>query len=333
MKKTKRLFSLSGSPLPVAALIALAPTILCALMQSNMVDWAKGLYENHFPFQPLIYLTGVSLVFMTNVAYERYWESCSKVTVMSSRWGIAAAKAVSFDEFHCKSNRRSQEDTMHLVSLMHALVLQYLRRDDDLLKLCDAGRFNRRTARSRKFSSLPVLGGISDSELEKLRNTSMRVFLVYTWLLRHLNSRCAGEEMAVEPPVLASMYSSFSEGFDDYRQAAKIEEIPFPFIYAQFVGFLVLIFLLLFPLVAVPLTEGWLPLLLAFLTSVAFSGIHITARYLQDPFVAPQPNDLPGVAMQLSFNARLMAASNGAKPGMDSAEPAKSCAVSVDRQH
>jgi len=55
------------------------------------------------------------------------------------------------------------------------------------------------------------------------------------------------------------------------------------------------------------LLQSWafLPAAVAFFSVLAHTGMWNTARILEDPFVHP-PNDLPSVAMQRAFNARLM---------------------------
>ena len=75
---------------------------------------------------------------------------------MSAKWGDTFAEALSFDELSKpraadapplsgeeraqahRERRLSQARLVHLASLMHALALQYLRRDDDLGKLVAA---------------------------------------------------------------------------------------------------------------------------------------------------------------------------------------------------
>lgn len=72
---------------------------------------------------------------------------------MSAKWGDMVCAAMSFDELSKPTasapdlaqlhyNRRlSQAKLIHLSSLMHAVALQYLRRDSDLghLKVCCVG--------------------------------------------------------------------------------------------------------------------------------------------------------------------------------------------------
>jgi len=104
-----------------------------------------------------------------------------------------------------------------------------------------------------------------------------------------------------------------SDGSLGFRQARKIEDVPFPFPYAQMVELLLIIFCVSFPLIAAAKmgreadgwTGSWMPPLLTFLTNLAYFGLHKMARELEDPFVHP-PNDLPSLMMQTAFNSRLL---------------------------
>ena len=120
------------------------------------------------PFQPFAYVAAFALVFRTNVAYNRYWECTTSVTLMAAKWGDALVEALTFDELintnkvrpatirtrtmgvspqpilciqrlegeagekWLEQRRRYQALMVRRFSLMHALALQYLRRDDSL---------------------------------------------------------------------------------------------------------------------------------------------------------------------------------------------------------
>ena len=134
----------SGSVLPSAALVATYSAVVAVLLQIYVPEKSLDkIFDDPYPFQPVAHIVGVAIVFATNVAYLRYWESCSSVTYMSARWGDAVATALSFDELRrggepadpverraaWRERRLSQASILHLASLLHGLALLYLRRD------------------------------------------------------------------------------------------------------------------------------------------------------------------------------------------------------------
>ena len=130
----------------------------------------------------------------------------------------------------------------------------------------------------------------------------------YVWLLSYMSS---------------CVCARFCIGMLGYRQARKIEDVPFPWPYAQMVAFLVFIFAAVFPLLVASQmgsesgdTAKWLPPLITFLTVLSHSGLYGTATTLEDPFVHP-PNDLPSVAMQRAFNARLVTSWDALRTPLD----------------
>ena len=89
-----------------------------------------------------MYVAAFALVFRTNVAYNRYWESCTQAAFMAAKWGDTVALVLGFDMFNKppqnndarthRQRRLWQALIIHCASLLHALSMQYLRRDDDV---------------------------------------------------------------------------------------------------------------------------------------------------------------------------------------------------------
>mmetsp|Transcript_34166 Transcript_34166/g.104586 ORF Transcript_34166/g.104586 Transcript_34166/m.104586 type:complete len:309 (+) Transcript_34166:840-1766(+) len=199
--------------------------------------------------------------------------------------------------------------------------------------LAAARRLGRRgaglTQEVNVWPPLPVLGGVGSEEALDLEFSEDRVSTLFALVLRHLNERRLAGGLWADAPVLSRVFQVLSDGNLGFRQARKIEDVPFPWPYAQMVAFLLLTFSVTFPLMvasqmaqlpeqglAVGLERPaqslfergiveWTPPLLTFLTIMGYSGLYSTASVLEDPFVHP-PNDLPSVAMQRAFNARLM---------------------------
>ena len=143
------MFRWIGSALPRALVPAIGSTIICALLEAFVPTvLLSPFFEHPYPVQVFAYIVAFALVFRTNIAYGRFSEMRHSVTQMSSKWADAAVFALAFEELAATQERqaadviddgparRSQALLVHRLSLMHALALQYLRRDNELHRLC-----------------------------------------------------------------------------------------------------------------------------------------------------------------------------------------------------
>ena len=93
------LLRISGSVMPRAAVNALLSAALTYLISCVIPpEVLLQLFNHPYPFQPMAHVVAFALVFRTNVAYNRYWESCTEVCLMSAKWGDTFAEALSFDD-------------------------------------------------------------------------------------------------------------------------------------------------------------------------------------------------------------------------------------------
>jgi len=147
--------------------VAIPPAIICAALghilgsikaiDDVIVDEAAWV-ENPYPLQLFVYMVAVLLIFRTNFAYLRYWESLDAVQRMGAKWHDAVCMSVSFDApgdetmpylsgYNWMLNKPNGpvgarheiffNELVHLFSLMHGLALQHLRGDGDLDNLLD----------------------------------------------------------------------------------------------------------------------------------------------------------------------------------------------------
>ena len=147
------MFRTSGSAIVPAMIPGLISAIITLLIEWLIPhEYMDRLFQHPYPFQPFAYAAAFALVFRTNVAYNRYWECTTAVTLMQSKWADALVEALTFDELintnkrlkgeegakWLELRRRFQAMMIRRYSLMHALAMQYLRRDDALDNLVKA---------------------------------------------------------------------------------------------------------------------------------------------------------------------------------------------------
>lgn len=265
--------------------------------------------------------------------------------MFASKLGDALVEAITFDELintnkrlygadgakWLEQRRRFQALMIRRYSLLHALAMQYLRRDDCLANLiCVSGRhpavplglgafggMDQPSSRSDPtWQQLEVIGGVTPTEIADLENSADRVSYVYASILHLSNQRRADGGLGADAPVLSRYYQLLSDGMLGFRQARKVEDIPFPFPYSQAVTSMLFLFAFVFPFVLSHFANCgadrtcdhptyWIGPFLSFITTTSYVTMQQVARALEDPFIHP-PNDLPANALQAAFNSRLL---------------------------
>mmetsp|Transcript_20456 Transcript_20456/g.52058 ORF Transcript_20456/g.52058 Transcript_20456/m.52058 type:complete len:511 (-) Transcript_20456:423-1955(-) len=232
-----------------------------------------------------------------------------------------SAPATPIDPFSCFDDeaieRRSKQTIEKQCCFSVGYMLQLFCNFSNFMRACKHS--TKRYEEHLRMTPLQVLGGVTKEEeayLSRL-DSEARVNALFGQVLAMCNRRRAAGGVQVDPPVLARFHHELCNGMQGFQQACKLEDTPFPFPYAQVVSFVLTIFLVSYPMIAVSLVEGmmnerayWLPPLLSFFTTLTYFGFHEVARELEDPFLHP-PNELPMIAMHETFNTRLTATWEG----------------------
>lgn len=170
------------------------------------------------------------------------------ISRMGSKWGDAVALALAFDVAAGDEaeGQAFQAQCVHHFSLMHALALQYLRRDNELTNLCDdagraraysdveetsplllpppAGCFSNQDdpdvhAARLAAVPLPVLGGVALPTCRALERYDDRVGYVFSAMLALLGRRRKAGGVPSEPPVFSRVHHCMSDGMLGFQQA------------------------------------------------------------------------------------------------------------------
>eukprot|EP00929_Paragymnodinium_shiwhaense_P009070 TRINITY_DN11311_c0_g1_i1.p1 TRINITY_DN11311_c0_g1~~TRINITY_DN11311_c0_g1_i1.p1 ORF type:complete len:655 (-),score=154.30 TRINITY_DN11311_c0_g1_i1:45-2009(-) len=124
----------------------------------TMVLDDNSFLKNPYPFHLYVYMVAFLLIFRTNFAYLRYWESMEALQKMTAKWHDAACTCISFDApgnismpflsgtgwqdpkpegQYGPRHENFFNEIVHLISLLHALALMHLRGDSNLLNTED----------------------------------------------------------------------------------------------------------------------------------------------------------------------------------------------------
>lgn len=146
------LFRLYGSALPRCfpfALISGTLTLILELTVGKAANFedeseARTWWKHPYPFQTYAFIVGFMLVFRSNFGYSRFWEARTNLQLMTTKWTDAVIQTVKFDYYTLPGTLTEeavinakifQENIVHLISLLHGVALQNLRRDFDIKNL------------------------------------------------------------------------------------------------------------------------------------------------------------------------------------------------------
>lgn len=174
-----------------------------------------------------------------------------------------------------------------------------------------------RRDRYNKSKPLPVIGNVSEAEIEALNGTCERAHMAFGWVLRAIGRRSQQGGINASPPVFSRVYQVLSDGMTGYNNAVKLHDTPFPFPYSQFIFFNLILFSLTVPWVVSAklgdnkgVTADWgskvVCCVVSFMIVLVYFALNEVARDLEDPF-NHDPNELPLVVMQRNFNQRIQA--------------------------
>jgi hypothetical protein len=164
---------------------------------------------------------------------------------------------------------------------------------------------------------MPVIGGISESEISALEVTPERVRLVVCWIHRAVMARSSSELGFLVPkrPSDGSFPSPMShmgrclsllgDGMNAWSQARKVADTPFPFPHAHLVAIALVIFAFSCPIVMVSWSGSlWTAVLMNALAVSSFWSLNEVSVDMEDPFIGP-PNNICLARLQAAFHEEI----------------------------
>ena len=128
-------------PAVVAALLTI---VLNLFVSTKSLEPGKG-WIHPYTYSNFSYIVGFAIVFRNNSAYQRFNQARNDLQVVSGKLVESAVQVCSFDlitskkegfEGAAEKSKEFRRAYIHLVSLLHGLMLQYLRSDWNLENLC-----------------------------------------------------------------------------------------------------------------------------------------------------------------------------------------------------
>jgi len=236
------------------------------------------------------FIFGFLIVFRSNQAYSRFWESVTLFHQVRGEWMSAFSNLLAF----CNTDPAKSVEVAHfkfalmrLMSLLHCNALQ--------------------TTSDLTNDSLEILdvGGFCTKSLMHLKHSPDRTETVLLWIERLVLDADKQKTLDVPAPILSRAFQELSRGMVSATNLRKIRDVPFPFPYSQFLSLMLLAEWMLTPVVASQvILKPWWAGIIVFIISTAVWTLFYTAQEIDQPF-GDDANDLPVAAMQREFNEKL----------------------------
>lgn len=289
----------NGSVFPAALNWALSNAVFAAVAHSAVKYLPRLLDSDEFGQQmdgvPAIWsgytaVLGFLVVFRNNQAYSRFWEGATLVNQTRGEWFNAVSSLIAF----CNTSEEMKDNVEHFQALM--IRLASLLHCSALQEVCEI-----------EDSSLEVFGtnGIGEESLAFLEIAHDRVEIIIQWLQRLILSAHSRNILIAPSPILSRSFQELSRGVVNLNNVRKIRDVPFPFPYNQVLILMLAVHWLITPLLAAfHIANVWWACSTCFFVTGGLWCLVYIAREIDQPF-GEDPNDLPMVEMQRSFNKSL----------------------------
>merc|ERR1719160_1026196 len=145
----------------------------------------------------------------------------------------------------------------------------------------------------RELGKLGVYGKPSSDEMKRLHGATDKVALVLMWMEEAVSRAQVQGVLLISPPILGRVYNELGSGLEGFNAAFRIALVPFPFCFSQMIGWCLVVFVVLCPMVAFVFTGGEvLTSVLTFCSLMGFWGLNRIALELENPFGC-EVNHLP----------------------------------------
>eukprot|EP00746_Dinoflagellata_sp_MGD_P133387 gnl/MRDRNA2_/MRDRNA2_67079_c0_seq1.p1 gnl/MRDRNA2_/MRDRNA2_67079_c0~~gnl/MRDRNA2_/MRDRNA2_67079_c0_seq1.p1 ORF type:complete len:753 (+),score=119.52 gnl/MRDRNA2_/MRDRNA2_67079_c0_seq1:136-2394(+) len=157
------------------------------------------------------------------------------------------------------------------------------------------------TKARRDLVRLGVFGQPTPDEVKSLHGATDKVAIILMWMEEAISRAQVQSILLTAPPILARVYNELGSGLAGFNSAYRISLVPFPFCFAQMIGWCLVVFLFLCPAVAFVFTGGEiLTSSLTFCCLMGFWGLNRLAMELENPFGC-KVNHLPLAEMHHAF--------------------------------
>lgn len=292
---------------------------------------------HHYGFQALGAGVTFSIVFRTQLAWNRYWEAVTQLHFMYSKWADAFSQFQAFAEVTRKAamDKGDQAKADRILRKQKRLKVNYallstvaadrltqgdnqrmeevrakgvqtrgsMRIDKEIMgwnapKMSERNVFDR-TRSNDDDHEYVVFQKPSEQQIQLLAQSNDTISSVMYWIIWDLAD--AMKDIDIAPPIQSRMYQELSNGMLGFNNCLKIADVPFPLPFAQLLGLLLVAFSLLIPVYVIVFTRS--PIagpILSFLLFESIWCLNEVAKELENPF-GQDSNDITLTDFHLNF--------------------------------
>lgn len=160
---------------------------------------------------------------------------------------------------------------------------------------------SKRTGTQRQLAKLGIYGEPSHEEMQRLHGATDKVAICLMWMEEAVSRAQIQGILLTAPPILGRVYGELGCGLAAFNNAYRLALVPFPFCFAQMIGWCLFIFLFICPAVSYVFTGGEaLTSSLTFCSMMGFWGLNRIAIELESPF-GTEVNHLPLAEMHFAY--------------------------------
>jgi len=318
------LFKMSGSCIPKASVAAATSVTICIIIKimdhwyGESVQQYIELFLHPLGCQTYTMLLGYVIVFQTNMTISRYWDGCTDIMVMLTKWTDSFSLISSFlKASHVKAPHNILHVLAHWYTLMAALAIVRLRSAElensippvrplkhfRPVKGDNPLDFAGKELEDEEEWFVGVLRPLSTDEVDQLNESTNKVRLVSCWILNAIETFRSKKWLKCPDPILTRAYQELSNGLMGFDQAAKLCTIPFPFPMMQLISIMLVVDTVILPFVIAQFTKDviW-SIVLTFIVVLGYWGLYFICLELENPY-GEDLNDLSLVEMQREYCA------------------------------
>eukprot|EP00747_Dinoflagellata_sp_TGD_P165162 gnl/TRDRNA2_/TRDRNA2_186076_c0_seq1.p1 gnl/TRDRNA2_/TRDRNA2_186076_c0~~gnl/TRDRNA2_/TRDRNA2_186076_c0_seq1.p1 ORF type:complete len:668 (+),score=116.20 gnl/TRDRNA2_/TRDRNA2_186076_c0_seq1:123-2126(+) len=297
------LFQYRGSIFPLASLIAFPSGIFALLLKTlqieGLVDAELGgqILGKAAVYSGFTFLIGFFVVFRTTQAYYRFWDGVTTTKTIQGQLFDTHSCFIAY----CKAATCGEQDVleflhlmMRLISLLHAVMLD--RVTDDSQVADDLTVFD--------YKLIDILG-VDMHTLLAVHKAKDKVEIVFQWIQLLMSKHTTTGVLAIAGPILSRAFQQLANAKVSFEDTVKLDDIPFPFPFAQTTSVLLLFHWLLCPFVMCQWVEwrSWCAVF-TFLQVFTLWVLNLIAEEMEQPF-GTDFNDLNTEFMQEEMNEHL----------------------------
>jgi len=214
--------------------IALTIALPCGFFGGFLKFWQqevdssrfKGVVTQDAAYKTLSCLVAFLTAFRIKASYKKFWNGCERAYNIIGEFFDGTADLIAFSRMS-KADPRAVDDfqqtLVRLVSLLNSVVFAELESGSQR-------SYDGELPTAYNFDLLDV-SGLEDGTLEVLLQSESKPEVVFQWINQLIVEAWNKKIFSIDPPILTRAFADLAAGMQEFHEAQKITEVPFPFPY------------------------------------------------------------------------------------------------------